>query len=112
MGGHDSRRVEADLERVDMRVYAKIGRGMAALVYEAKALLAECWRPVRLGGSAGTATQCRANNKRKKQGAQLTAVRSVSHVSEFAVVFALLFARNDSDAPVGVGERLARVATG
>ena len=42
MGGHDSRRVEADLGRVDMRVYAQVGRGMAALVYEAKALLAEC----------------------------------------------------------------------
>ena len=46
VGGNDSRRVEADLERVDMRVYAKIGRGIAALVYEAKALLAVCWQPV------------------------------------------------------------------
>ena len=93
VGRNDSSWVEANLGRLDMRVYAKIGRGMAALVYEAKALLAECWRPVRFGGSAGTATQCRANNKRKKQGAQLTAVRSVSHVSEVAVVFALLFAQ-------------------
>ena len=46
MGGNDSRWVEADLGRVDMRVYAKIGRGIAALVYEAKVLLAECWRLV------------------------------------------------------------------
>ena len=40
VGGHESRRVEADLGRVDMRVYAQVGRGVAAFVHEAKALLA------------------------------------------------------------------------
>ena len=87
MGGNDSRWVEADLGRVDMRVYTQIGRGIAALVYEAKVLLAECWRLVRLSGSAGTATECHAHNKGKKQGPQSTAVRSVSHVPESALIF-------------------------
>ena len=70
MGGNHSRRVEADLERIDMRVYAQVGRRITALVHEAKALLAGRWRPVRLSGSVWTATECYSNNKRKKQGPQ------------------------------------------
>lgn len=46
VSSNHSRRVEADLGRIDIWVYAQIGRGMAALVYEAKALLAECRRLV------------------------------------------------------------------
>ncbi len=46
VGRHDSRRVEADLGWIDMRVYTQIGRGIAALIHEAKALLAGRWRLV------------------------------------------------------------------
>ena len=43
VGCHDRRRVETDLEWVDMRVQAQVARRIAALIHEAKALLAECW---------------------------------------------------------------------
>lgn len=70
MGGNHGRRVEADLGRVDMRVYAQVGRRITALVHEAKTLLAGRWWPVRLSGNARTATEYYSNNKRKKQGPQ------------------------------------------
>ncbi len=43
VGGHQCRRVEADLGRVDMRVETQVARRMAALVHEVKALLAGRW---------------------------------------------------------------------
>ena len=70
VGSHDSRRVKADLGRVDMRVEREVGRGVAGFVYQAEAVLAECWRPVRLSPSAGTAPERDAHNKGKKQGPQ------------------------------------------
>ena len=43
MGGHQCRRVEADLGWIDMRVETQVARRMAALVHEVKALLAGRW---------------------------------------------------------------------